>query len=210
LGDAAMIATGGAAKVASVAIKAGVKNVTAAGVRKTGLILQSSVIGIRGSQGAYSLANGRYEDAGGQIGDAILRLFALKITANVSKTADLRDTIKTRKTLDTPTFPKGKPDPIEKHHSDPKFMGGDPKQPTTPMPRSQHKDLHRDLNKFLDDKADEFGSSMRPKKGNSGNDIQRNFTRKQLLDAEAEFYKKYEHKYPDAARDFFKQHPHLR
>ena len=35
-------------------------------------------------------------------------------------------------------------EPTEGHHSDPKFMGGDPKQDLTPMSKSRHKQLHKD------------------------------------------------------------------
>jgi hypothetical protein len=34
-------------------------------------------------------------------------------------------------------------------------------------------------------------------------------TREELLQAMADFYKKFRDRYPDAARDFFAQHPHL-
>jgi RHS repeat-associated protein len=99
--------------------------------------------------------------------------------------------------------------PTHGHHSDPKFMGGNPKQPLTRMPPADHRDLHRHLNDFLRQKTDDAGNHMRPQRGNSGADIQNNFTPKQRQEAMAEFYKKYRDKYPDAARDFFNQHPHL-
>jgi len=101
------------------------------------------------------------------------------------------------------------PPKIQQHHSDPKFMGGEPKQKKTPVPKDTHTDLHRDLNKFLRDKEDAAGNHMRPQRGNSGADIADNFTRQERLEAMAEFYKKFRDKYPDAARDFFKQHPEL-
>ena len=103
---------------------------------------------------------------------------------------------------------------LEQHHSDPKFMGGDPKQPSTPMPRAPHRgagdSLHNDLNDFLRGKTDAAGNHMRPQPGNSGARIRDNFTRQELLNALADFYKKYCDKYPDAARDFFHQHPGLK
>ncbi|MBX3434361.1 MAG: hypothetical protein KF847_13645 [Pirellulales bacterium] len=101
------------------------------------------------------------------------------------------------------------PQQIEKHHSDPKFLGGDPKQKLTSLPKDTHTDLHRDLNKHLRDKTDAAGNHMRPLRGNSGRDIRRNFSREERLAAEAEFYKKFRDKYPDATRDFFEQHPGL-
>ena len=39
------------------------------------------------------------------------------------------------------------------HHSDPKFMGGDPKQPLTNMKTADHIDLHRDMNAYLETKT---------------------------------------------------------
>ena len=36
-----------------------------------------------------------------------------------------------------------------KHHSDPKFMGGDKKQKLTTLDEQTHRDLHKDLNDFL-------------------------------------------------------------
>ena len=100
---------------------------------------------------------------------------------------------------------KGK---VEQHHSDPKFMGGDPKQPTTSIPIDTHRgageSLHNDLNDFLRGKTDAVGNHMRPQRGNSGARIRRNFTRQELLKAMTEFYKKYGNKYVDAAVDFFK------
>jgi hypothetical protein len=107
--------------------------------------------------------------------------------------------------------PKGK---LEQHHSDPKFMGGDPKQPTTGMPKDTHRgaseSLHNDLNDFLRGQTDAAGNHMRPQRRNSGAKIRDNFTREERLNALAEFYKTFRKKYPDAARDFFNQHPHLK
>jgi hypothetical protein len=34
---------------------------------------------------------------------------------------------------------------IHRHHSDPKFMGGDKKQPLVELPADEHRGLHRDL-----------------------------------------------------------------
>jgi hypothetical protein len=98
---------------------------------------------------------------------------------------------------------------INLHHSDPKFLGGDPKQILTPLDRSTHIALHNDLNAFLRQQTDPFGNHMRPLKGNSGDDIQLNFTRAEMLDALQRFYSGPGAKYSDAARDFFLQHPEL-
>ncbi|REJ90922.1 MAG: hypothetical protein DWQ35_15675 [Planctomycetota bacterium] len=88
-------------------------------------------------------------------------------------------------------------------------MDGDPKQPTTTMPETDHKQLHKDLNDHLRTKTDGAGNHMRPQRGNPGSKIRDNFSRQELLEATAEFYKNNIDKYPDAACDFFKQHPHL-
>jgi len=95
----------------------------------------------------------------------------------------------------------------QEHHSDPKFMGGEPDQPTTTMPTHEHQDLHQDLNAFLKEQTDGVGSDMMPRRGNSGQDIRETFTRQQRIDAVGEFYRNNQDQYPDAARDFFKQHP---
>ena len=104
-------------------------------------------------------------------------------------------------------YAKGK---THEHHSDPKFMGGDPKQSLTDIPVPRHQRLHKDLNHFLRGKTDAAGNHMRPQPGNSGAKIRGNFTREERLDALAQFYKRNRSKYRDAARDFFKQHPHLK
>ncbi len=48
----------------------------------------------------------------------------------------------------------------QEHHSHPKFMGGEPNQPTTRMPTSEHEELHRDLNTFLRGKTNDAGQHM--------------------------------------------------
>ena len=95
------------------------------------------------------------------------------------------------------------------HHSDPKFMGGKKNQPLTTLSSATHKQLHNDLNDFLVKQKDAMGNHMRPQRGNSGARIRGNFTRAELLDALAGFYRQNNSKYPTAARDFFNQHPHL-
>ena len=98
------------------------------------------------------------------------------------------------------------------HHSDPKFIGGDPKQVLTNMESTDHIDLHRDMNVFLESKTkviNEETVSMRPKRGNSGKVIRQNFTRQERLDVLAKFYLQNTDKYPEASADFFSQHPQL-
>jgi len=99
---------------------------------------------------------------------------------------------------------------IELHHSDPKFMGGDVDQELTPMTKSEHVELHQDLNEHLEGYKDANGKTMRPKRGNSGLKIRGNFTRGERLKALADFYKGGGSKYTQAAKDFFKQHPSLK
>jgi len=107
---------------------------------------------------------------------------------------------------------------FEEHHSDPEFMGGDPNQTTTTMERSEHQELHKDLNKHLENYKNNKGEtykngnvkSMRPGRGNSRAIIQRNFSRQERLKAVGDFYKQTGAKYENAARDFFNQHPHLK
>jgi RHS repeat-associated protein len=99
---------------------------------------------------------------------------------------------------------------IELHHSDPKFMGGDPAQELTPLERSEHKALHNDLNTHLEKYKNVKGESMRPTVKNPGAKIRGNFTRPERLKALKDFYKGPGAKYTSAASDFFKQHPSLK
>lgn len=82
--------------------------------------------------------------------------------------------------------------------------GGDPKQDLTPMSKSRHKDLHKDMNNYLKEQKDMNGNHMRPQKGNSGKDIQRNFDRQQRIDVLKGFYNKYPLKYWDPKLDFYR------
>jgi hypothetical protein len=107
-------------------------------------------------------------------------------------------------TKDADSDPSGK---TQEHHSDPKFMGGDPNQPTTTMPVDQHQELHQDLNDFLKDYTDGKGNDMSPRRGNSGANIRENFSAKDRIKAMFDFYKEHNDKYPEAAKDFSDQHP---
>ena len=95
-------------------------------------------------------------------------------------------------------------EPIQRHHSDPKFMGGDPNQRLTPMSKSRHKDLHKDMYRYLEQHTDANGNHMRPLPNNSGLRIQNNFIRPQRFDALKGFYDNYPIKYWDARRDFYR------
>jgi RHS repeat-associated protein len=96
------------------------------------------------------------------------------------------------------------------HHSDPIFMGGSRKQVLTEYLPPKHYHLHRLLNDFLRQQTNPRGDHMRPQRGNKGEDIRENFTREQRLDALRRFHEQYGDLFPEAARDFFNQHPHLR
>jgi hypothetical protein len=48
---------------------------------------------------------------------------------------------------------------------------------------------------------------MRPTSANPGDNIRGNFTREERLKAMSDFYNGSGAKYPDAANDFFDQHP---
>jgi len=100
-------------------------------------------------------------------------------------------------------------EPTNEHHPDPKFMGGDPNQPTTTMPKCEHIQLHLDLNEFLSQIEDDFGNNMRPTTANPGSDIRDNFTRDERLNALRAFYNGPGAAYPNAAQGFFNLHPSL-
>ena len=107
------------------------------------------------------------------------------------------------------TAPQTESSKIEKHHSDPKFMGGEKNQELTEMTQDEHVELHKDLNNHLKEVKNEFGNNMAPSKSNPGINIRKNFTRSERLNAMSDFYGKFKNKYFKAAEDFFKQHPDL-
>jgi hypothetical protein len=102
------------------------------------------------------------------------------------------------------------PTEINRHHSTPMFMGGARNQPLTTMLRSEHVELHRELNRFLETKTDGEGHTMRYSCINKGDDIQENFTTDERLQALAEFYRGPGARFTQAAADFFAQHPGYR
>lgn len=93
---------------------------------------------------------------------------------------------------------------IEMHHSDPKFMGGDPNQELTPLKQSLHRELHQDLNDYLKMQTDDFGNHMRPQRGNPGIRIQETFTRPIRIEAMNNFYDINRFSYPRSRYDFYK------
>ena len=101
-------------------------------------------------------------------------------------------------------------EPIQRHHSDPKFMGGDPKQRLTPMSTSRHKELHKNMYDYLRQHTDDNGNHMRPQSNNSGARIRNNFIRSQRFDALKGFYDNYPIKYWDARRGFYRNNHIMR
>jgi hypothetical protein len=96
-------------------------------------------------------------------------------------------------------------DRIVKHHSWPKFLGGNPRQKVTDMTEETHIQLHRDLNNFLFQQRNELGQHMRPQRDNPGVDIRANFLEPQRIQALSNFYSRFQQTYPQAAADFFAQ-----
>ena len=84
------------------------------------------------------------------------------------------------------------------HHSYPKFLGGDVRQPLTNISESRHVELHKDLNTYLDAIRDSYGNGMRPKRGNSGFNIQKNFSQEMRFNTIKNFYDLHQIKYWDA------------
>ncbi len=88
-------------------------------------------------------------------------------------------------------------------------MGGKKKQPLTDLPRKDHQKLHKEMNDHLRKQTDAAGNHMRPQRGNPGKLIRRTFSRSERLKALADFYRANKSLFPQAVRDFFKQHPNL-
>lgn len=93
---------------------------------------------------------------------------------------------------------------LHRHHSNPKFMGGDPDQSLTQMSESRHRQLHKDLNDYLYEQKNAVGNHMRPQRGNPGWKIQENFTPQQRIDVMKSFYDTYKWTYPNVRYDFYK------
>ncbi len=89
-------------------------------------------------------------------------------------------------------------------------MGGDEDQELTYMSDEEHDALHADLNDYLENYRNANGNTMRPSATNSAEDIQANFPPEERQAAMADFYEEYGSDYPEAARDFFGQHPWLK
>lgn len=95
---------------------------------------------------------------------------------------------------------------IQRHHSFPKALGGDPDQKLTPMSTSRHKNLHTDMNLHLKtytttDKGKTF--DMYPRKGNKGYDVRKRFSEQARFNAVKNFYDLNPIKYYDARFQFY-------
>ena len=69
---------------------------------------------------------------------------------------------------------------------------------------NQSANLDDSMKIYLKEKKHMNGNHMRPQKGNSGKDIQRNFDRQQRIDVLKGFYNKYPLKYWDPKLDFYR------
>ena len=155
----------------------------------------------KGVQGAYVVAAAAAVVSGARVGAKVVGKGAEKVGEAVASVGKrVTRAVKRAKNVGRKTHG---------HHSDPKFMGGKKRQALTDLPAETHKQLHKDMNDFLRQRQDAFGNHMRPQRGNSGARIRGNFTRKERLNALADFYRQTASKYPKAARDFFNQHPDL-
>jgi hypothetical protein len=83
-------------------------------------------------------------------------------------------------------------------------MGGDKDQKLTRMSTSRHKNLHKEMNDFLKEQTNVNGNNMYPKKGNSGHNIQNNFSTMERMNALKTFYDSHTVKYFDARYDFYR------
>lgn len=93
----------------------------------------------------------------------------------------------------------------QNHHSFPKFLGGDNEQILTPMETSRHRTLHKELNEYLKNQtSDDKRYNMFPRKGNSGETIQNNFTNVTRINAAKTFYDSNKWRYWDARFDFYR------
>ncbi len=92
---------------------------------------------------------------------------------------------------------------IQRHHSDPIFLGGDERQSLTPMSESRHRALHREMNQYLKEQTNESGYDMQPRRNNPGRQIRENFNRNIRFDATIRFYDQNRFRYWDARRDFY-------
>ena len=94
---------------------------------------------------------------------------------------------------------------IHKHHSYPKFLGGEKGQDLTSMSESRHRELHCESNEHLRNIKSEDGiHHMSPQKGNPGKEIRKNFTPETRFNAMKGFYDQHPIKYWDARFDFYR------
>ena len=96
---------------------------------------------------------------------------------------------------------------IQRHHSFPIFLEGDPGQVLTPMSTSRHHALHKEMNQYLRTKTKVWDGAivdMSPRRGNSRYVIQAHFDRDQRFNAVKGFYDEHYIKYYDARWQFYK------
>ena len=93
---------------------------------------------------------------------------------------------------------------IQRHHSDPIFLGGDERQSLTPMSESRHRALHREMNQYLKEQTNESGYDMQPRRNNPVWLIRNRFDRDMRIDVTKRFYDLNRFKFPDVRRDFYK------
>ena len=98
-----------------------------------------------------------------------------------------------------------KAEQTHRHHPHPVFMGGKNNQPLSPMNKSRHQDLHKDLYNYLRNYDIERGDGLKmiPTRGNSSIEIQNNFSPELRFNTIKNFYDTYPYKYFDIRRAFY-------
>lgn len=90
-----------------------------------------------------------------------------------------------------------------RHHSFPKFLGGDKDQDLTTMSVSRHRRFHREFNDYLYEQRNDEGYHMRPQRGNGTKEIEFNFDYDIRFDRTKQFYDSHPLRYWDARFDFY-------
>ena len=91
-----------------------------------------------------------------------------------------------------------------RHHSYPKFLGGDTNQPLTNISKSRHIELHNEMNDYLKGITNENGVNMRPTRGNKGSFIRQSFSEEMRFNSVKGFYDLHPIKYLDVRWDFYR------
>jgi hypothetical protein len=95
------------------------------------------------------------------------------------------------------------------HHSDPMFLGGEPKQALTELTQAGHQALHSDMNTFLRNEMDDFGNHMRRSVGTAGPSSEPTSAATSDSMLWPASTRDPERRIRRAALDFFAQHPGL-